>query len=249
MDKTLYDQFFELESHHWWFVARREIILRQIRANLPQKANNSVLDVGCGTGIMLEYLKEFGDVRGMDFSADAVNYSNLRLKGAVEVKQGGLTGKLPYKENTFNLITLLDVIEHIDDDRKALKAAFRILKPGGTLVCTVPAYMFLWSGHDVLNHHKRRYTSRELGEKVAGAGFRIEKITYFNSLLSPAVFLARCLVPASKRLEPKSDFKTYAGPINSTLKNIFLLEKNLLNFLSFPFGVSLLCVAKKGAVK
>lgn len=249
MDKSLYAQFFELESRHWWFVARREIILSQIRRHLPGKTGNTVLDVGCGTGIMLEYLKEFGSVRGMDSSADAVNYSNLRLKGAVEVKQGGLTGKPPYKENTFSLITLLDVIEHIDDDRKALKGAFKMLGNGGTLVCTVPAYMFLWSGHDVLNHHKRRYTLRELGEKVEGAGFRIEKISYFNCLLSPAVFLGRCLGPASKRLEPKSDFRTYPGPVNSILENIFLLEKNLLNFLSFPFGVSIICIARKGAVE
>lgn len=249
MDKTLYGQFFEIESRHWWFVARREIILSQVRGHLPRKTGNTVLDVGCGTGIMLEYLKEFGNVRGMDSSADAVNYSNLRLKGVVEVKQGGLAGKPPYKENTFSLITLLDVIEHIDDDGKALKGAFKMLENGGTLVCTVPAYMFLWSGHDVLNHHKRRYTLKELGEKVEGAGFKIEKISYFNTLLSPAVFLARCLAPASKRLEPKSDFKTHSGPVNSILKNIFLLEKNLLNFIGFPFGVSIICVAKKGAVK
>lgn len=244
MDKSLYDQFYELEASHWWFVARREIILSLIKRLLPKGAKD-ILDVGCGTGIMLERLKAFGKVRGMDFSEDAVKYSNMRLEKKVEIRQGRLDGELPYEKGSTDLVTLLDVIEHIDDDRGALENVRKLLRPGGTLVCTVPAFQFLWSGHDVLNHHKRRYTWKELYDKITAAGFKIEKISYFNTLLSPPVFIARCLRSSEKRYEPKSDFKTYPGWLNGLLKNIFLLERLLINYIDFPFGISLICIAKR----
>lgn len=248
MDKSLYEQFFQIESEHWWFRARREIILDQIRRNITSEKDNAILDIGCGTGIMLKRLMDFGHAQGIDFSEDAVHYSNLRLGCDGLVHLDNLMGNpenLPFEKENYDLITLLDVIEHMDNDTDALKKAWRLLKEGGILICTVPAYQFLWSGHDVLNHHKRRYTLKELKEKISASGFSIKKVSYFNTLLSPIVFLARLLVPPKKRMEPKSDFKIYPYLVNAALKNIFLLEKYLLRIMSFPFGVSLICIARK----
>lgn len=245
MDKFLYDQFYRLEAIHWWFTARREIILDQIKRIIQANKDVNILDIGCGTGIMLEYLKEFGTIQGLDFSEEAVNYSALRLGDRVSIKLGNLSDNLPFENKNFDLITLLDVIEHLDNDTDTLKKAWHLLKEGGILICTVPAYQFLWSGHDVLNHHKRRYTLKELEEKISASGFSIKKVSYFNTLLSPIVFLARLLVPPKKRMEPKSDFKIYPYLVNAALKNIFLLEKYFLRIMSFPFGVSLICIARK----
>lgn len=245
MDKLLYDQFYHLEATHWWFVARREIILDQIRKHIPLGHTPHILDIGCGTGIMPEYLSALGNVKGLDFSEEAVHYSTLRLGDSVSIKLGNLSDKLPFKNKSFDIITLLDVIEHIDDDTDALKKIGHLLKEGGGLICTVPAYQLLWSGHDVLNHHKRRYTLKELREKITASGFSIKKISYFNTMLFPVVFLSRFLVLPKKRMEPKSDFKIYPQMLNAALKNLFLLEKYLLRIMSFPFGVSLICIARK----
>lgn len=248
MDKSLYDQFYKIEADHWWFAARREIVLNLIERYIPAKSGNAILDVGCGAGMMIEYLKSFGHVRGLDFSEEAVRYGNLRMGNDTVIQLGNLSEDVPFENESYSLITLLDVIEHIDDELNALKTVCRLLRQEGLLVCTVPAYQFLWSGHDVLNHHKRRYTRKELKKIIIASGFEIEKISYFNSFLAPFVLLSRFISSSQKRMEPKSDFKIYPQGLNTLLKKIFLTEKYLLPYISFPFGISLICVARKGTV-
>ncbi|MBI4635706.1 MAG: class I SAM-dependent methyltransferase [Candidatus Rokubacteria bacterium] len=245
METILYDQFYRIEEEHWWFVARREIILDQLRRYAPFPTANDILDVGCGTGIMLQCLQGFGRVQGFDFSPEALAYCRRRVGGSVPLTLGTLGEKPPFPPRTFDVITLLDVIEHIEDDQAAVRGARDLLRPGGVVICTVPAHPFLWSGHDVLNQHKRRYTARELRRTIAGAGLRIEKFSYFNTLLAPAVFAARLATPRRRRLEPRSDFKVYPRWLNILLTRIFLLEKPLLRLANAPFGVSLLCVARR----
>ena len=245
MDPFLYEQFSQIEATHWWFVARREIVLAQIAQHAPRRADRRVLDVGCGTGIMLERLTRFGSAEGLDPSDDAIAYCKQRLGDDAPVQQFALTGAARLPAADVDVITLLDVLEHLDDDAGALRAVAGSLKEGGILVCTVPAYPFLWSGHDVLNEHKRRYTRRRLGDLVRTSGLHIEKLTYFNTLLAPLVFLRRLMQPRSKRMAPRSDFKMRAGWLNGLLRGVFLLEKPVLRLATAPFGISILCVARR----
>jgi SAM-dependent methyltransferase len=191
---------------------------------------------------MLNALEEIGQAYGMDMSDDAINFSREIFNG--EVEKGALPDQVPYQEGFFDLITALDVIEHIDRDVDSLKAMRSLLAPGGTIVVTVPAYMFLWSRFDEMNEHKRRYTLSELREKLMQAGFTVEKISYYNTLLFPIVFLVRMLNNLLKR-DGASDIDMPSRPINFILKKIFGIEKYLLRFLNLPFGVSVLAVVKK----
>jgi SAM-dependent methyltransferase len=155
-----------------------------------------------------------------------------------------LPNQIPYAENYFDLITALDVIEHVDEDVDSLKAIRTRLVADGKAVITVPAYMFLWSKFDEMNEHKRRYTLTELNEKLVQAGFVVEKISYYNTLLFPVVFVIRMLNNLLK-LDGSSDVNMPNAPLNFVLKKIFGIEKYLLKFINLPFGVSILAVVKK----
>jgi len=178
----------------------------------------------------------------MDMSDEAIGFSKEIFDG--DVRQGYLPDNVPYDEGLFDVITALDVIEHIDDDVGSLKAMHSLLKPDGKIVITVPAYMFLWSSFDEINEHKRRYTRPELREKLIEAGFTIEKISYYNTLLFPAVFIVRMLNIILNR-DGASDIDMPSKPVNSILGFIFGLEKYLLRAFNLPFGVSVLAVVKK----
>jgi SAM-dependent methyltransferase len=191
---------------------------------------------------MLEALEDIGQTSGMDMSDEAVAFSREVFKGIV--RKGFLPELIPYDEESFDLITALDVIEHLDADVDALKAMRSRLRPGGKMIVTVPAYMFLWSYFDVINEHKRRYTRYELRSKLQAAGLTIEKISYFNCLLFPVVFAVRKLNNLLKRND-SSDIDMPSQSANFFLKMIFGLEKYLLRFVNLPFGVSILAVVKK----
>lgn len=247
MDTSLYDQFYRIETTHWWFVARQEIVLDQIARHAPMRAGNLVLDVGCGTGIMLWALRRFGTVEGLDPATAAVDYCAARYGDAIHVHQAPLAALPTFAAERYDVITLLDVLEHLDGDQAGLHAAWAALKEDGVLVCTVPAHPALWSGHDVLNRHRRRYTLARVRELVLASGFEIERLTYFNFLLSPFVLLARSARSTEARMRPHSDFKTYPRPINAVLHQVFRTEKYLLRRATLPFGISIMCVARKAA--
>lgn len=242
MKIEMYRIFFEIQRKHWWFVTKKNIILDVIRRHFSPRSDTCVLDVGCGSGLMLSALENIGRTSGMDMSDEAIAFSREIFKGVV--RKGFLPEQVPYDEESFDLITVLDVIEHLDADVDALKTMRSRLRPGGKMIVTVPAYMFLWSNFDVLNEHKRRYTRSELRSKLQAAGLTIEKISYFNSLLFPVVFVVRKLNSLLK-CSSASDTDMPSRPMNFILKMIFGLEKYLLRFVNLPFGVSILAVVKK----
>lgn len=242
MKIEMYRIFFEIQKKHWWFVTRKNIVLDFVDRFLPKDDQVKILDIGCGSGLMLNDLEKVGQTFGMDMSDEAISFSKEIFGGTVE--KGALPDQVPYQEDFFDLITALDVIEHIDDDVGSISAIRDLLVPGGKCIFTVPAYMFLWSAHDDMNQHKRRYTLPELNEKLVKAGFSVEKISYYNTLLFPAVFLVRMLNNVLRR-EGASDTDMPGRAMNYVLKKIFGIEKYLLRYFNLPFGVSVLAVVRK----
>jgi SAM-dependent methyltransferase len=242
MDIDLYSTHFAVQKKHWWFVAKTQIVVDAIARYIRPIETNRILDAGCGAGLMLSSLEKYGQTYGMDISPEAIAFCRVNFKGQLE--QGYLPDNVPYKNVQFDLITSLDVIEHIDDDVNSLKTLNSLLSPRGKLILTVPAYMFLWSHHDEINHHKRRYSLGELRNKLEIAGFKLEESTYFNTLLFPLIWLIRV---KDKLLSSKSgnELDIPSPPVNFLLKKIFGFEKYLIRFLGLPFGVSILIVASR----
>jgi len=242
MNIELYRIFFQIQKRHWWFVTKRKIVLNIISRHFTSRPESKVLDIGCGSGLMLNTLQDVGQTYGMDMSDEAINFSKEIFTG--EVKKGALPEQIPYEEAFFDLIIALDVIEHIDRDIDSLKAIRSCLATNGKAIFTVPAYMFLWSPFDDLNEHKRRYTLNELNAKLVQAGFTIEKISYYNTLLFPIVFAVRMFNSFFKR-DGASEIEMPSRVINILLTRIFGLEKYLLNHINLPYGVSIIAVVKK----
>lgn len=199
-------------------------------------AGSRVLDVGCGTGAVLARLSAYCEAYGIDASRQAVEY--CRRRGLTNTFECTLD-TFPHPEMRFDMITLLDVIEHVDDDRAFLRQAKSLLTKSGRILITVPAYKFLWSSHDVINHHKRRYVRSLLRERMEDAGFEVSYLSYFNTLLFPFALVERMLSRFSHQGMDKTLVVPYS-PANSLLKNIFSFERNLLARLSLPFGLSLI---------
>src|SRR3989449_1495178 len=179
MQHHTYSIMYEVEGKHWWFVGRRRIIagfVEKICRDIG-KLRPRILDVGCGTGANLQMLSEFGAAEGVDVSTEALDF--CRARGLSKVKQGAAES-LPYEDASFDLVTGLDVIEHLDDDAAGLKEMHRVLRPRGRALLFVPAFMFLWGVQDDISHHRRRYTLESLQRAVRAAGFEIERATYAN---------------------------------------------------------------------
>jgi 2-polyprenyl-3-methyl-5-hydroxy-6-metoxy-1,4-benzoquinol methylase len=242
MNIEMYRLHFDLQKKHWWFINKKKIVLECIKKYLIKKEEVNILDIGCGTGLMLNELEKLGKTHGMDMSNEAISFSKEIFSG--EVKQGSLPDKIPFGTNSFDLITLLDVIEHVEDDVEALQEISKRLSIGGVVVITVPAYMFLWSKFDEINEHKRRYSLKELNSKLLEAGFSVKRITYYNTLLFPVVYVVRKLNNAFNR-SGESDIDMPNKFVNFLLNRIFGLEINLLKYISLPFGVSILAVVSK----
>ena len=236
MDKAFYRKFFEVQKKHWWFVSKKKIVLDFIDRYLSTNDNHKILDIGCGSGLMLNALEQIGDTYGMDMSDEAINFSREIFSGTV--KKGMLPDNIPYD------VVALDVIEHVDDDRASLTAIRSHIVEGGQAIISVPACMFLWSEHDVLNEHKRRYTLEELKGKLIEAGFTIEKISYFNTFLFPLISLVRIINNLLKR-KGASEIDLPHPAINFIVEQIFSLEKYFLRVMNFPIGVSVLAVVRK----
>lgn len=250
MDIALHDHYARLEPHHWWFQGRRQVVASVLRRSLrppPSGAPRHIFDVGCGTGEMTDMLRAFGSVTGIDAAPEAVAHCQERFGEAIDVRLGTLPHDLPGPGQA-DVITAFDVVEHLDDDRSALLAIHRSLAPGGTLVVTVPAFAFLWSSHDVVNHHRRRYTRPQLRERLESAGFVVERISYFNTWLFPAaaaVRLVRSRRHSSEDEVATDDFTLPAPWLNRLLLRLFASEGTMLRFTSLPVGVSILALARR----
>jgi 2-polyprenyl-3-methyl-5-hydroxy-6-metoxy-1,4-benzoquinol methylase len=243
MDKKYYATYAAVEDRHWWFGGRRRIIERMIQQlNLPQDAR--ILEAGCGTGGNLKMLARYGRLEAMEYEPIACEFANDRQ--VVAVRQGSLPEALA-NQGPFDLILLLDVLEHLEDDFAVLQALRACLKPGGYLLVTVPAYMFLWSHHDEINHHLRRYRLKPLRRLAKAAGMRIHYATYFNSWLFPAVALVRWLkttLGIKDKPEAHSEMGIPNPLVNGFLAWLFATERFVVNRVSLPFGVSIMLVAQ-----
>lgn len=233
---------YRLEERHWYFRGKRRIVRRLLQPHLGSRPL-MILDAGCGTGGILAELGELGTVTALDPVHEAAGFCAGR--GVERLVQGSVV-QLPFPDGTFDLVTSLDVIEHVEDDGAALEEMRRVLKPGGLLLLTVPAHMFLWSGHDVALHHRRRYAEAGLQEKVISAGLDIVRLTSFNSVLFPLVALVRIVRRLAGMDRPQSDSSSLPPlGLNSLLYRIMHMESLLLDRIDFPWGVSLACLAKK----
>lgn len=239
MERSVYREMAELDQRHWWYRARREVLADLIRRSAMLPAGARVLEIGCGTGHNLEMLGQFGKVDALELDDEARGIAEKRLGRPV------MSAPLPelagVPDKTYDLIGALDVIEHIDDDRAAVDAIAVKLKPGGKFVMTVPAHQWMWSAHDVVNHHKRRYSKRALLRLIEASPLRLEKIGYFNSLLFPLAVTDRL---ASKlRGKDDADVKLPSASLNKALETIFAAERHLVGRLPLPPGLSLFAVA------
>ncbi|MFI4985659.1 MAG: class I SAM-dependent methyltransferase [Solirubrobacterales bacterium] len=239
------DRDYELQTHraedrHWWYRGRRNVIERVI-ADLRLPARARILDAGCGSGRNMIELARHGTVSGVELSGTSVDIA--RTRGAGEVIAGSVLD-MPFDGDSFDLSVCLDVIEHLDDDLGALRELRRVLAPGGSLLVTVPAYQWLWSGHDEVNHHRRRYTRRSLQRVAEQAGWKQVRTTYFNSLLLPVAIVLRVLDRLSRKTTESSlDLWVPPEPLNWLLERPLTLEAALIGRGGrIPAGLSLLAV-------
>jgi SAM-dependent methyltransferase len=243
MNISEYAEMYKLESFYWWFVARRRLLEWLVRDIAHEFTRPTILDVGCGTGINFSVLAKYGDTFSSDASEEALSFSKDRgIDGLVR----SYVETLPFLASTFDLITALDVLEHIDDDLKGLDELLRVMKEDGVLVITVPAYGFLWSEHDEALHHRRRYAASELRNKLTNAGFTVERITYYITFLFFPILLMRFVQSVAKKsIHAKTSHVILPGWLNSLLIGILGFERVLLRWMNFPFGVSIVCLARK----
>lgn len=243
METSEYGEMYQLESFYWWFVARRRLLASIAKDLTLGTASPMVLDVGCGTGMNYEVLSPLGETFCSDVSESAILYSKSR---GLPLLARSSAAQLAFADGSFDVVTALDVLEHIDDDLGALGELRRVMKSGGVLVITVPAYGFLWSEHDEALHHRRRYAAYELRNKLLRAGFDVERITFYITLLFFPILAMRILQNIFKRsVQPKTSHIILPKWLNSFLIAILELERRLLKIINFPFGVSLVCLARK----
>jgi SAM-dependent methyltransferase len=249
MDPRYYETYYRHEDHHWWFRWRYEMIIQLIR-ELKLGPAPRILDAGCGTGQMLKHLETVGIAYGIDSSPQAVSFAHSR--GVQRLVRGSINA-IPFPSNTFDCVVALDVIEHVEDDLGILKSLHEVVKSDGRLVVTVPAFQSLWSQHDVINHHKRRYSAAHLRRVIEQSGFAIERITYCNTALCVPVFAARKFKNVAHDLraehghgdeEVKSDLAEYPRFVNEALFRVMHFETRLMHRVNLPFGVSVLAVAR-----
>jgi SAM-dependent methyltransferase len=238
MERIVYDRMAELDERHWWYRARREILADLIRRRIKLPPNPRILEIGCGTGHNLMMLKRFGSVDGIEIDPAARLIASGRLGHSI--KDAPLPALAGVETGAYDLVAILDVLEHVEEDREALVSIAERLKPGGKILITVPAHPWMWSAHDDVNHHKRRYTRKSLAKVVKAAGLELEMMSWFNSLLFPLAATARAI----GRITGKSDSDDAMPPafVNAMLERLFGVERYALGRLPFPPGVSLVAI-------
>lgn len=266
MQADEYRRMFELESHYWWFVARRRLALKLLKKYLPRRSDPSdksdpsdsrprtatpqhrntatpptVLDLGCGTGAVLKDLSEFSNPVGLDMSQVALGFCRTRGLSHLIVGRGE---NLPIRNDSVDAVVALDVFEHIEDHAAAFAEASRVLKPGGVLVLSVPAFMSLWGPHDVALMHFRRYRRAEIAKQLEDAGLRVEKLSYAIFLLFPVVAAIRFFEKRRKG-EPKASLPDVFRFTNEALIGLQGFEASLISGMSLPWGSSVVAVARK----
>jgi SAM-dependent methyltransferase len=242
MGKNSYDIEWEVEGLHWWFVTRRKLLKSILLSFNFSLIKGIVVDIGCGVGSNLKLLRSLGvSAIGLDKSIYALSLAKNRLK--LPLINGDLN-KLPIRSKSIGLIIAMDVLEHLENDLNGIREFYQVLKEGGILILTVPAFKFLWGTQDIVTGHKRRYSIKEISSKLKNEGFEILRSSYFNFFLFFPILLTRRMIHLLD-LKIESENKINFPFLNSILKTVFSFEPYLLNYFSFPFGVSILCIARK----
>ncbi len=254
MDPNAYREFRDFETTHWWFIGRhsifRHLFEQKVLPGLGSKPGElRSFDLGCGMGATLGMLRAFGSASGSDIEPEAVRH--CRSRGFARTLVGG-GEKLPFRDACFDAITAFDTIEHIPDDLAAVRECLRVLRPGGRMFVSGPAYQFLYAHQDRVVHHQRRYTTTRMRRLFESAGFQVEKASYINFFLFPLILPAVLLIKLKERLRPPPPTQNtsnvsvpIAGWINKTLAAIFSFERHVLARISVPFGHSLILIARK----
>jgi len=243
MDTNYYKEYASLERQHWWFKVRGKIISKLISAGIEKGDKQlNILNIGAATGKTSELLSKFGKVTSLEYDQDCCDYANKHFN--LTIMNGSILD-LPFKDEEFDLVCAFDVIEHVEDDLSGVHEMKRVCKRDGQIVLTVPAYQFLWSHHDIVNHHFRRYTLKGLKELVKKSDLIPVRATYFNTILFIPIAIFRLL---SKMIPDKlirkgagsdATLLSYDGLISRILYRIFSLELSMLKLFNLPFGVSI----------
>jgi len=254
VDNKLMDEIYKLEKENWWFKGRKELIFQLFDKIKIGKLK--ILDVGCGSGTIMEMLKQFGELSGMDISIESVKY--VKSLGFKAVKADAQK-KLPFKNSFFDVVLMLDILEHLKDDEEAIREIYRILKPKGYFILTVPALEFImknrifWGPDEIFQYHKRRYSKKRLLNILKENRFNIREIGYWNSFMVFPVLLIRMMRKSSIKKGRQNMFDMVVGDIpqpisiiNDILLSILKIENKLIKLgLNLPFGISIFCVARK----
>lgn len=241
MERKVYEQMAKLDGSHWWFTARRRILDGLIERVVRPPKNARILELGAGTGHNLAMLSRFGSVEASELDPVARELASERL--GREVKEAALPDLSMFPADSYDLIALLDVLEHVPDDKGSLASIMTRLKPGAALLLTVPANPWMWSAHDVAHHHHRRYRKGEIERLAREAGYEIELLSPFNSLLFPPIAAVRVLGKLTGKDD--SDDAMPGALVNRTLDTVFGLERSLIGRVPMPFGVSLVAVLRR----
>ena len=241
MERKIYEQMAQLDSRHWWFTARRRILDGVIERIVRPPDNARILELGAGTGHNLAMLSRFGEVEASELDPVARDIASDRL--GRPVVEAALPDLGMFPSEAYDMVALLDVLEHVPDDKGSLKAIYGLLKPGGALLLTVPINPWMWSAHDVAHHHHRRYRKQEIRKLAENAGYEIELLSPFNSLLFPPIAAVRLAGKVTGRDD--SDDAMPSEPVNKILDTVFGFERSLIGRVPMPFGVSLVAVPRR----
>jgi SAM-dependent methyltransferase len=238
-----------VEGRHFWFIARREIVLDALRRAVPDLDRRRLFDIGCGSGGLLQFLGARGVtvVGACDAYSESLEIVRRRLAAPLVLVD---EGRLPPLGPGHELLALFDVLEHVDDDRGMLSFLHSALAPAGVVVLTVPAHPILFDERDELACHRRRYRRGELREKLEAAGFEVRLLTHFMAPLVPVLLAMRVLnhlrPPSRRRSRERQDLEFRVVPIvNDVLRSLLALERRLLRLGSLPFGTSIVAVAAR----
>jgi SAM-dependent methyltransferase len=245
VDLHTYEILYRMEETHWWHAARRRIVLDWIEQRYPGRDDLAILDAGCGTGLMLQQMSHLGSAEGVDISKEALEF--CRKRGLRNVRTADVM-HLPFADCSFDVVTALDVLEHLDDDSGALREWRRVLNPGGRIFIFAPAHRWLWSLQDDVSHHKRRYTARTLRAAVERGGLILERQSYVSAFLLPVIYLGRQWLKVLLRFrDANTENDLHPAWSNGILRKVFESEIPILRRMNMPFGASLLTVAQKPA--